>query len=107
MTDEKQVDLGALTAADFQPLTGSSFTVTYADYQDELKLVSVTEGRASMPSKSRRNAFSLIFQGSDTEHMLSQRIHPLLHAQMGKLEIFLVPMGQNPDGSFEYQACFN
>lgn len=106
VAEEKPVDLGTLTAAAFQPLIGEAFLIAYADYRDELRLQSVTVGRPS-PLSGGRQAFTLLFRGGDSERMLTQRIHPLFHARLGRVEIFLVPMGRNPDGSFEYQACFN
>ena len=52
-----------------------------------------------------QEAFSLFFHGPRAP-FLPQGIRKLRHAKLGELEIFLVPVGQDPDG-FEYEAVFN
>ena len=37
---------------------------------------------------------------------MPQQIVPLEHAALGKLEIFLVPVGLDPEG-YRYEAVFN
>jgi hypothetical protein len=53
----------------------------------------------------RQEAFSLFFRGPLNPQLL-QGIHKLKHAQLGELEIFLVPVAQDKDG-FQYEAAFN
>lgn len=52
-----------------------------------------------------RAPFQLVFHGDDSI-LLHQMNHRLKHEILGDLEIFLVPIGQEP-GVFVYQAVFN
>ena len=52
----------------------------------------------------RRQAFSLVFRGP-VEPLLEQRIYELRHAELGTLELFMVPVGQDEDGCY-YEVVF-
>lgn len=68
----------------------------------DLKLHSVS-GFGQHP-QSRREAYSLMFQGP-MQPVLMQKIHRIRHQQMGQLDIFLVPLG--PEGGvMRYEAIF-
>ena len=72
-----------------------------------LELVEVAdlgaEGAAAAPS--RRRPFSLIFRAPGGVY-LPQRIYALEHPTLGRLMLFLVPLG--PDqGGMRYQAVFS
>ena len=54
---------------------------------------------------SLQESFSLVFHGPDNR-FLPQRIYPFEHDQIGRFELFIVPIGQKP-GFIEYQAIFN
>lgn len=98
--------LGNLTAEHFLPLVEQEFTVSYPDYQGTLILYKVEHGKKS-PSPGRfRNPFSIFFNGTDPNTVLHQQNHPVTHPTLGTLELFLVPLGRNPDGTFYYQAVF-
>lgn len=73
----------------------------------ELELVEVTpyENRDKPGEHSGMERFSLFFQGP-AEVFLPQRIYRLTHAEMGDLQLFLVPVGQNERG-FRYESVFN
>lgn len=90
------MDLGALTLETFAGRVGESF----AFESMELKL----HEAEPVAGSGERSAFSLIFRGP-TEPMLAQGIHPLEHAELGRLEIFLVPLGRDASGA-QYQAIF-
>ncbi len=53
----------------------------------------------------RRAPFSVVFRGPG-EPELTQRIYPLDNETLGRLEIFLVPIGPDDEG-MRYQAVFN
>jgi hypothetical protein len=90
--------LETLTAADFAPLRGDRFRIAPTDAPAfDAELVEVTEGRRE---PGGRAPFSLVFRGGPTPP-LPQRIHRVEHAELGALEIFLVPVG--PD---RYEAVF-
>jgi hypothetical protein len=97
-----------LTCADFSGRVGDSFGVTAADAAEPaLELVEATEstehgGRG--PEGQARMQFSLVFRGPTTP-VLPQATYRLSHAELGDLELFLVPVGAEP-GGVRYQAAF-
>ena len=54
---------------------------------------------------SLQESFALVFHGPDNR-FLPQRIYPFEHDQIGRFELFIVPIGQKP-GFIQYQAIFN
>ncbi len=56
-------------------------------------------------SSPHQEVFALLFHGS-AKRFLNQGIHKLRHSQMGEIDIFLVPVGQDQHG-FHYEAIFN
>lgn len=93
---------------DFLDNVGTEFTVTgeLGGHALVLELVSVTP----LPSTGvgqRAEPFSLEFRGPD-EPLLEQRIHALKHDELGDLDLFLVPLGPDPEtGRMRYEAIFN
>ena len=91
--------MSELTAADFQPHVGTTFTIdgdTHA-MLDEVREFDGPEGF--------RSPFALYFRGP-REPVLPQQTHSLEHAELGTLEIFLVPVGSTEAGTL-YEAIFN
>ena len=90
-------DLETRTAADFAPLRHQPFRLT-ADHAPrlELELVEIA-GAGGRP-------FSVLFRGP-AEPLLTQRIYRLEHPALGPLDLFLVPVGREPDG-LRYEAVF-
>jgi hypothetical protein len=66
-----------------------------------LELVQVHEANYS----PRLENFSLLFRGPMAP-VLPQRIYRLDHNSLGRLEIFLVPLGPDGEG-MQYEAVFN
>lgn len=60
---------------------------------------------AMEPAKPEQHVFSLLFRGS-VDPLLPQRTYQLKHHQLGEVDIFLVPVGQDKEGC-TYQAVFN
>ena len=96
----------------FEPHVGSSFQILFnGEPALELKLVEAEDltdaGRWRDPSV-RSQPLSLIFHGPLTP-VAHQSNYALNHAQLGQLQIFLVPIG--PDRktrlNMPYQAIFN
>jgi hypothetical protein len=52
-----------------------------------------------------QDSFSLVFHGPDNR-FLPQRMYPFEHDQIGRFELFIVPIGHKP-GIIQYQAIFN
>jgi hypothetical protein len=99
--------LDALTVADFAPRVGQIFHVEVSGIAPiDLELVNATElSPASRPSPESRQPFSLLFLGPPSDHYLPQRTYRLAHAQMGDLDVFLVPLGP-VDRRMQYEAIF-
>jgi len=81
-------------------------TVFHAVLQPEdprvpLELIEVGEQRPS----PRVDNYSLLFRGPK-EFCLLQSMYPLEHESLGPLDLFLVPVGDRPDG-FRYEAIIN
>jgi hypothetical protein len=69
--------------------------------QVELELAEVSELKV-FPQQEQ---FALVFRGPN-EIMLTQGSRLLTHEQLGELELFMVPVGQEPAGLL-YEAVFN
>ena len=85
----------------FQTLWGSADPV-------ELEFIEAAQLRSRPRGDNpniRSDPFSLLFRGPFAP-ALPQRIHRLVHPQLGPLEIFLVPIGPDAAGA-RYEAIFN
>jgi hypothetical protein len=97
--------LETLQGSDFTGHLNQHFSVTLAEGDAlELQLVEVTVLGAA-PAGSQRQPFSLVFRHDRTDAYLPQGIYTLRHAEMGRLALFLVPLGPAPDG-MRYEAIF-
>lgn len=95
--------LDAVTLAHFEPLVGSPFTLKLDDTASlSAQLVEARPGRCSSPEG--RAPFSLTFE-APLEPALPQSIYRLEHAQMGSMDIFLVPIARTATG-LHYEAVF-
>jgi Domain of unknown function (DUF6916) len=54
---------------------------------------------------ARQERFSAVFRGP-RDRRLQQGLYQLQHHQLGALDLFLVPVGQDHDGLY-YEAVFN
>lgn len=97
-----------LTHDHFAARIGEHFEMAVADGPPlalelvEAKLHDAAGGRG--PQGQERQQFSLIFRGPDTP-VMPQAIYLLGHPDFDDLELFLVPIGQDADGT-KYQAAF-
>ena len=78
----------------FQVLVDENTTV-------ELELVEVSDVKLH----PRQEEFGVEFRGP-LDMFLGQGVRDFAHEQMGKFELFIVPVRQEPDG-FYYEAIFN
>lgn len=95
------MDLAELGLDSFEPLVGDVFTITGEPQAVKLVLGSAT---TLGPRPGGRDPFTLVFRGP-TEPSLPQATYRLEHAELGALEIFIVPIGQDAD-SMSYEAIF-
>ncbi len=96
----------ALTLADFQPLIGSDFMLhTGGAVPATARLLDARASHHPLPTRPlSAPAFSLLFEAAP-EPLLPQRTYRLDHAQLGSLELFLVPVARTATG-LQYEAVF-
>lgn len=103
--------LETLTAGSFTPHIGTAFRLEPpgggAPGGHDLTLASATPmGAARRGGKIREHAFSVVFLGPSAAAVLPQAIYALEHEGLGRLEVFLVPIGRDGD-RVQYEAVFN
>jgi hypothetical protein len=98
--------LDKLRSSDFRPYLDQAFCIRLAGSEPiALALTSVTElGQAGTPAA--RRPFSLIFTGPVSRYYLNQHIYTLEHEQMGRIDLFVVPIGPEA-GRMRYEAILS
>ena len=94
--------LDQVTMETFQPMVGSSFWVHVNEHKIELRLTAAKKVMESEAARLKRTAFSLYFLAP---LLLPQQIYHVTHDSFEPLDIFLVPIGQQPEG-YIYEAVF-
>jgi len=101
--------LAEFTHATFAGLVGQRFRVqTSSGTTGEFELVQAAKlpvHRGRDGQQIRREPFSLLFRGPK-ETIMPQRIYALEQETLGRVEIFLVPIGPDEIGQ-RYEAVFN
>jgi hypothetical protein len=92
-----------LSLESFAPHAGSAFALRSAGSPVSLELVKVAPLGSGRPGG--RTPFSLQFLGPEG-HRMEQRTWTLEHAVLGRLDIFLVPLGP-VQGRMRYEAIFS
>ena len=98
------MDIADVSVETFAGREGETFAIRFKDGTIELKLAAVEGMPEDWGRTDKRIPFSVVFEGP-LEHVLPQRTWPLDHAELGRLEIFLVPLGPEGD-AMRYQAVF-
>jgi hypothetical protein len=97
------IDLATMTADDFDALEDRRFDRVVAAHEPELSLT-LTQVRRGRPSPAGRSPFALVLVGP--AHLtLDQGIHPLRHAGLGELELFLTAVAGDAE-TRTYEAVF-
>ena len=95
--------LEALTIDDFLPLVGSSFWLYSGNHKVEMRLTKAMPVMESQAARLKRVAFSLYFLAP---LVVPQGMHRMTHDAFSEgLELFVVPIGQEPNG-FTHEAVF-
>jgi len=71
----------------------------------DLTLVSVTPRKIEPHEQAGMERFSAVFMGPP-DIFLPQQTYRISHPDMGEFDIFLVALGQEPEG-FRYEAVYN
>jgi len=98
-------DLATLTVADFAALVGEGFALAAADARSLTLVLRAARELEHGRDGAARAPFALTFAGP-AEPLLAQQIVPLEHPALGRLELFLVPLGRDADG-VRYEAIFS
>jgi hypothetical protein len=105
MSDPKPT-LEELRLEHFAPLVRQTCQIVF-DGDERLPLV-VEEAAevktAQRPAEGQRKTFSVTFRGP-VEPRLGQQIYAIEHPDLGRHDIFLVPVNETPEGRF-YEAVF-
>jgi hypothetical protein len=103
------VPLEQLSFEVFARLLRTHFRVwTDPEHALELELFEITPrciAAAGGMNNPKYENFALIFRGP-ADRLLAQRIYLFESAQLGRFELFIVPVGQDANGA-QYQATFN
>ncbi len=97
--------MALLTFESFSPHVNSTFALGLGESGMDLTLTRATRQPVRPYPGMVREPFSLIFR-SGSPVVLPQRIYPFTHAELGRLEIFIVPVAREPQG-IVYEAVFN
>jgi len=99
-------DLSTVTHEDFEPCIGQTFLVTPENANGlEMELTQVKPLGAPGTAAGARQPFSLLFRGP-LEPVLPQQMLRIENSTLGKLGLFLVPIGPDEIGML-YDATFN
>jgi len=96
--------LAQLTLDDFAAHRNETFRVSSGGATHELLLIEANALGAGSGGPAGRAPFSLVFRGP-RDAALAQQVHPLEHADLGVLEVFLVPIGPDAEGP-RYEVVF-
>ena len=97
--------LEKLRAADFSPLLNNKFKIYFDPSSPSVvELIEVTE-RKSNSDEVLRHPFSIVFRGLKDKEW-SQGMYTIDHKSLGKMDLFLVPIGPDDQGMC-YEAVFN
>ncbi len=92
-----------LSHKDFEKLVGDDF-VARSDAGEELHLKLVSVDVLGEGAEDHRDPFSLKFH-EEANALVDQQTHSVEHADLGTVEIFLVPIGPDAHG-MRYEAVF-
>lgn len=91
---------------DFSGKIGDEFQIIAAEGANLDLVLSSAELKMSCKSpESQRDPFSLIFNGTKGT-LCPQAIYRMHHTSGLEIDIFLVPLAHNPDGTYTYQAVY-
>jgi hypothetical protein len=71
----------------------------------KLSLVEVAVRKSEPHEQAGMERFSTFFYGP-AKFLLPQKTYDLVHPEMGEMQLFLVPIGEEPKG-IKYEAVFN
>ena len=100
------MEAGDIPRGTFAPLQGEAFVAESDAGRHSLRLLRVERLRNGSPA---REPFSVLFQGP-AEPVIPQQTFTLAHDALGRIAVFLVPVGRDGDprrGPVLYEAVFS
>jgi Domain of unknown function (DUF6916) len=97
------VNLSEVTRQAFEPFVEQTFMVSTAEGSFEARLIEVAP-MGQTPGPNGRQAFSLVLRGPQADEP-RQGIYRVAHGELGTLDLFLVPIGSDAQGT-KYEAVF-
>lgn len=94
-----------ITADDFRELTDQGFRLRHEQLPEAAATLLEVEDLPEGPGRSGRAPFSLLF-AVDGEAEPVQALFELEHEALGRLQVFLVPIGRDERGLL-FEAVFN
>ncbi len=103
----RSLEIADLTVDVFAPLEQQTFQLHYGTAEPApLLLLSAKAGPASHARPGGRAPFSLLFRAGSREFYVPQGTYQLEHPQIGRPEIFFVPIGPD-DAGMLFQVVFS
>jgi hypothetical protein len=100
--DDNDSMLDRLTSKDFADLPAGTLAVEHEGTQLPMEVLQLRELPHISP---RAEPFSVIL-GGPASPLLGQGMHALVHPVHGRLEVFMVPIGRDPQRT-RYEIIFN
>jgi hypothetical protein len=98
------LNLATVTVDAFASLVGERFVVEIGEDAPVELVLTAAEDSGQVGPPGARSPFALQFRGP-AQPILSQRIHRLTNDAVGQLEVFVVPIGADADGT-DYEVIF-
>ena len=105
MTNHPSETVETLRFENFEPLQNTIFVLSIEEMQLPLLLSETSLLKNMAPDAVSRPPFSLLFR-SESPQIIPQGLHQLEHPALGKIALFLVPVGGDA-GGVTYEAVFN
>jgi len=106
----KDVSLNDLSFATLSSQLNTKFQVTIAPGKTlDLEMVDSNQSKAAAKSACKLpdyEQFSLVFRGP-RDQMLEQGVHKFQHSNIGRFELFIVPVVSRDTKNAYYEAIFN
>ena len=98
------MDVDDVTLETFEGREGQTFSIQFADLKVELTLESAERMPEEWGQTDRRVPFTIHLLGP-LDRLLPQLTYPLDHEELGRTDVFLVPLGP-VDDAMRYEAVF-
>ncbi len=99
------IDLASLTREQMAGFVGEVFTMELPEDGATVAMTLAEVRPLGTARPDQRTPFALLFRPATPQFYATQRIYPFLHARLGRLEIFVVPVRPDAHGA-RFEAVF-